>query len=379
MFKPQIQKTKVLFLMAFINVMLVLYVSQSKTYAKQSSFNDKVSASKYMRSLIDFMNEKECSMNDHDIYNSCLIGKKESSITSKVDSTILSSKQLTTHSNFASFMVFLLEDLELKEGDKIAVSMTGSFPGANLALISACEVLGIEPFIISSLASSSYGANKENLTWLDIEKYLIERKAINFSSIGVSIGGQQDLGGNLTDQGIEILEGKIFNSKIKFINERNLDENIQAKWNLYHKDGSSYKAFVNIGGGASSLGAGEGKNFMKGGIIFPISKDDYEEIYYDSNDLSYYYKDFKKSLAFRFLSNDVPFVNVKNIKSLVSSKGISDISDNEGSLFYDITRFNIVVISIALLISLVLSICVGLYSHHQIKRRMLENEIDSVI
>ena len=76
---------------------------------------------------------------------------------------------------------------------------------------------------------------------------------------------------------------------------------------------------------------------MKGGIIFPISKDDYEEIYYDSNDLSYYYKDFKKSLAFRFLSNDVPFVNVKNIKSLVSSKGISDISDNEGSLFYDIT------------------------------------------
>ena len=125
MFKPQIQKTKVLFLMAFINVMLVLYVSQSKTYAKQSSFNDKVSASKYMRSLIDFMNEKECSMNDHDIYNSCLIGKKESSITSKVDSTILSSKQLTTHSNFASFMVFLLEDLELKEGDKIAVSMTG--------------------------------------------------------------------------------------------------------------------------------------------------------------------------------------------------------------------------------------------------------------
>ena len=380
MFRPQIQKTKILLIIAFLNVVLVLFVANSKTYIKQPNFDVKINTSDYMKKSIDLIKKMEfVKMDRLDDYQSGLIGKLNSSITSKIDSSIVKSKVITTHPNFAAFIIFLLEDLDLKPRDKIAVAMSGSFPGANIALLSACEILNIEPVIISSLGSSSYGANRENLTWLDFESYLSNEGLFKYSSSAISIGGREDLGDNLLDEGIELLEQKIFESEILFVNEQSLYKNIDRKWNIYKKESNGYKAFVNIGGGAASLGDGEGKKYMRGGLIYPLSKDDLEEIYYTSDELDLYYSDFKKSLAYKFLDNNIPFVNIKNIESLVKSKGIVDISNNKGFLFYEITQFNIIAIWISLIVSLSIAISVGVYSHYQIKRRMLEDEIDSII
>jgi len=380
MFKPQIQKTKILLIIAFINVLLVLFVANSKTYIKQPNFDMRVESTNHMNELINSVKQMDkIFVEDLDYYNSGLVGRLNSHITSKVDSTIIDSKIITTHPHFAAFIVYLLEDLDLNPGDDIAIAMSGSFPGANIALLSACNIFDLNPVVISSLGSSSYGANRENLTWIDFEKHLYNQGLIVNKSIGVSIGGREDLGDNLSDAGIELLEQKIFESKIKFINEEDLYKNIDKKWKSYYNKSKNYKAFINIGGGASSLGDGEGKNHMRGGVIYPISKDDLEEIYYSSDDLDSYYPDFKKSLAYKFLDKNIPFVNIKNIESLVKAKGVNDIADEEGFLFYDVTQFNVTVIWISLVISLFISITIGVLSHYQIKRRMLEDEIDSII
>ena len=386
MFRPQIQKTRVLMLIAFVNIVLVLLISNSKTYLKQSNYESKVAAVDKMTEYINMIKTTEdVNIEYNDFYKTGLIGKYKTSITSKADSSMLKSKIITTHPNFAAFTIFLLEELDLYPGDYIAVSMTGSFPGANLALLAACDILDLNPVIISSLGSSSYGANRENYTWLDFENLLFENGYIENKSIATSFGGVSDIGYNITDEGIEILEKKILKSDIRFINEENIEQSVNKKWSLYNYQSSDFKAFINIGGGATSIGPGNGKNLMRGGIVYPISMGDLDEIYFESDDADIFYNSFKKSLAYKFLDIGVPFVNIKNIKSLVESRGISELSNKEvnkvkeGSLFYEVEKFNIMVIWISLLISLSISVLVGAYSHNQIKRRMIEDEVDSVI
>ena len=138
MFKPQIQKTKVLLIIALVNIVLVIFVANSKTYIKQPNFDKKVDSVDKMNQFINSIKKmEEIEIEDLDFYNTGLIGKQNSLITSKINSAIINSKIITTHPNFAAFTIFLLEDLNLNPGDSIAVSMSGSFPGANIALLSA--------------------------------------------------------------------------------------------------------------------------------------------------------------------------------------------------------------------------------------------------
>ena len=95
------------------------------------------------------------------------------------------SKLTTLNPNFAAFIVELftrsgLEPVndDSKDIPKIAVAFTGSMPGANLAVLSACESMGFEPVVITSLSSSNWGACKyDKFSWLDIEDELIEPQA----------------------------------------------------------------------------------------------------------------------------------------------------------------------------------------------------------
>ena len=56
---------------------------------------------------------------------------------------------------------------------------------------------------------------------------------------------------------------------------------------------------------------------------------DLDEIYYESDDSDSFYDDFRKSLAYKFLDDNVPFINIKNIQSLVNSKGMYELSNKE--------------------------------------------------
>ena len=60
--------------------------------------------------------------------------------------------------------------------------MTGSFPGANIALHSACITMDITPIIMTSISSSSWGANIENFSWPVMEDYLFKNKSIKSKS-----------------------------------------------------------------------------------------------------------------------------------------------------------------------------------------------------
>lgn len=385
MFRPQIQKTRILFLLAFISLCLVYMVSNSKTYINNFNIDRKYLAVDVMIESINII-KKNKLISDLDIYKTGLIGNANSEITTIQfkDSLILKSKIATTNPNFSAFVIDLLEESNLDEGDSVAIAMTGSFPGANIAVLSACKALNLNPVIISSLGSSSWGANTVNYSWLEIEKKLNNSKIFNYKSIGCSIGGENDIGDNLSDQGIELIEEIIATSDVSFINESSLEKNITKKIDLYGRL-DNYSAFINIGGNASSLGPGKGKSFIKGGVINPILKDDYSEIYFNNENSELFYKDFKKSIAYYFLNENIPVINIKNINFLLNDYGVSYLLDHnnnnikKGKLYYDIEKFSVKSIWIALIISIVLSLFVGLYSHYEIRKKMKEDELDSII
>ena len=385
MFRPQIQRTRILFALAFVSLCLVYMVSNSKTYINNFNIDKKYLAVDIMVESINII-KKNKSISPSDIYITGLIGDANSDITTiqYKDSLILQSKIATTNPNFSAFIIDLLEESNLEKGDSVAVSMTGSFPGANIAVLSACKALGLNPVIISSLGSSSWGANTINYSWLEIEKKLNDNDILNYQSIGCSIGGENDLGDNLSDDGIELIEEIIAESDILFINESNLDKNISKKINLFDEI-MNYSAFINIGGNASSLGPGKGKGYIKGGIINPILKDDSSEIYFDNENSELFYKDFKKSISYHFLDKNIPVINIKNINSLLKDYGVEYLLDSdankikEGKLYYDIERFNVMTIWFALITSVVMSLIIGLYSHYEIRKKMKEDEVDSII
>ena len=377
MFRPQIQKSRILVFMALITMLSVFWVSNSMEYIPTDDINEKKEATRIMSSYLKSIKNKVKSIeNPNDIYESGLIGLDSSAVTSLFDNkqnSFLNSKIACTHPNFAALIVNMFNEAELSRGDTIAVSMTGSLPGANIALFAACEAFDITPVVISSVASSAWGANRENFTWLDIESLLFNENLISsdFISKASSIGGGGDIGENLTDAGIEIIEEKILSNDIdRFINQNSTKKNINKKMSLYNdfKIIEDYSAFVNIGGNVSSIGTGIGKDTMKVGVIFPI----------EINDILDENSEFEETLAYKFLDSDVVFINIKNIKDLSQSWNLyppdRSIKRNEGTLFYSQEPYTITSILISLFVNIAIVSWVGIKSHNQIKRRMKNEE-----
>ena len=109
MFRPQIQKTRVLVLIALFNLLMVYLSVNSQIKVYQIGYEHKILAAEIME---NFINEFKKSINynivDEDIYNSGVLGLKTSIITTKEElfgSNILSSKVACTHPNFASAIV----------------------------------------------------------------------------------------------------------------------------------------------------------------------------------------------------------------------------------------------------------------------------------
>ena len=375
MFRPQIQKTSTLFFIALFNVCMVYIAVNSQTKIEKVGYQDKIHASNKMEKMILELDENfEFEKSELDIYNTGLFGTDNSSITTiqDYDSLMVRSKLLTTHPSFAAIIVEFFYDAEIEHGDTIAVSMTGSFPGANIALLSACEAMGVIPISISSAGSSSWGANREVFSWPTIESFLYDKKLIKRKSIGYSMGGDNDNGDNLPDSGIELLES-IIPDNVVFVNRLNLFDNIDEKIELFRKSCTDYSMYVNIGGGASSLGPGNDKDTLQVGLLNVLDMEDLE------------FDGFESSIAYQFLKTEsIPMLNIKNITKLVSDsykkeffKG--DMQIDKGSLFYKYDSYNQIVILLFLFLSVALITSIGVFSHLQIKRRMETHEVDSII
>ena len=232
-----------------------------------------------------------------------IIGNEYSPITSEKGS--FSAKSTATNPNFAALVVHFLKDIDVKEGDYVAVGMTGSYPALNIAVCGALQTLKLKPIIISSVSSSSWGANNPEFTWLDMNKVLCDSGIITFRSVAASIGASGDIGRGLSLEGVEMSKEAIKRNNVKLICFDSIKNNVALRMHIYDScaGGKPIKAYINVGGGIASLGSSKNEGLLPSGLNKKISLQNFPE---------------KIGVVYEMAKRDIPVIQLLDVHALAS-------------------------------------------------------------
>ena len=196
-----------------------------------------------------------------------LIGMEFNEMTTTIG--ILPAKRTSTNPDFAALLVRFIRELGLGTGDRIVLALSGSFPALNLAAIIACEELGLEMLIISSVGASSFGANRADMTWLDMES-LLQKHGIIFHSTDIaSLGAENDLGDSYFEGGKALAQAAIERNGLTPLIMETAEGQRRTKLEAIKR--FHPKALINVGG--NQLNVGSKGHLLTPGIIRTTSVD----------------------------------------------------------------------------------------------------------
>ena len=375
-FIPAIQKTSTLVGLSVLALGCFILSINFRTIDVSPSYEDKIEAANLMQKAMSILKNHRMEESvfidiENDPNETGLVGSPFSLITT--DEGDLDSKLTTLDPNFSAVMVELMYQLGLKDGDTIAVLMTGSMPGANIAVLTACRALGVIPITITSVGASQWGANLVDFTWLDMESILFENDLISSRSIAASIGGRNDMGRLLSPSGRDLIMENINKHDLPLIRKERLADNIQHRMDLYGSIQSinKYDAIVNVGGGVASLGTSFNLRLLPPGVV---KRNIIQDIVRPGG---------IEGVFSKFLKFDVPGLHILNIRPLTQEFKmpfapipIPEIGD--GGL-YAIEKYNVWVAGICLIVVSSSVLAVGIHSKRKIRQHLIQHEPDSLL
>jgi len=371
-FKPVIQETRTLVFLAVISIAAYSIAYFSRKEFVSTTYEIKIKAATMMQESMNMLKNIQMEKGvfidqENDPNETGLVGSQFSLITT--DKGDLDAKLTTLDPNFAAAMVELLNRADLVKGDTIAVMLTGSMPGANMAMLIACKAMDIYPFIISSIGASQWGANDPEMTWLDMERILFKQGYISSRSIAASIGGRNDQGRLLSPKGRELIRNNIKKNSLPLISGTGLEDNIDQRMKYFGK--KHYKAVINIGGGVASLGTSFNLRLLQPGIV---NRKNIEKISRG---------DGIEGTVVRFAKQNIPLIHVLNIQKLTDELGMKYApiplpEIGEGRL-YAVEKYDLNMTVLSLLIVSISVVITGWKSKQQIKEIMTNHDPESII
>ncbi|MBN2493163.1 MAG: poly-gamma-glutamate system protein [Deltaproteobacteria bacterium] len=271
MWRPGKASRGTLVLVAGLSVLGYLLVQGLPEKRRKSYYTEKLDASRIMARGMEAIRRARVDIyaridREHDPLGTGMIGSGLTPITSKEG--VLAAKQTTANPNWAAVMVHLFKRAKLKEGDVVAMAFSGSFPSLNLASLAAAEALGLHPVIITSNSASRWGATDPQLTWLDMERLLFEKGITHHRSVAATMGGEQDRGGGLPPDGVQTLREVIRRNGVELLDPPDLPTSFDMRMNIYREEAANrpIACYVNIGGGAGSVGSTLVKKLFSPGL-----------------------------------------------------------------------------------------------------------------
>ena len=251
----------IVFLSAFM--IISLYIVEKNLVVETKGYTQKLAAAEladdaFALTQCFFMSKGYLCKTMWDVSCTGLIGLSMTEITT--DSGDLYAKRSSVNPNMAAIFVEWLSELDLKEGDTVAVQATGSYPALDTAMLAAIKTLKLKPLIIFSAGASQFGANRPGFTWPDIYHNLVEKGIFDYDILGITLGGSHDNGYGMTPGAILKLNDAIKRNGYKVINipyEDATNTSIATRIKMYKEATGAddkIKAYINVGGNMASIG-----------------------------------------------------------------------------------------------------------------------------
>lgn len=251
-----------------------------------------------------------------------LIGPEHSLITNARGD--LDAKLTSLNPNFAAVLVEYCRQAGLRPGDPVAVALSGSFPGINICLFAALEVMALRPVVVTSIGASMWGANDPEFTWLDLENLFINKGIFNTRSAAASFGGGDDMGRGLSPAGRRLLRQAAERNTVPLLESENIEDAITKRMAFFEEKvrGRPYRLYVNVGGGVASLGSSHNKLLLPHGLSFAVGAHNFP----------------RKGCLILMAEKGVPVIHLLNIVELARQHGLPTMPDylpapGEGDIF----------------------------------------------
>jgi len=200
----------------------------------------------------------------------------------------------------------------LRRGDVIAASFSGSFPGINLAVMSASQAMGLHLVAVSSVTASSWGASLPGFTWPEMEVRLDAAGVLRRATVAVSAGGDGDRALDLDEEGQALARAIAARCaaqlRARLVDPADFESAIRTRLDTFDaaRGGRPIAAFVNVGGTEAALGRSPAiltiQNGWLGSAPFDASPG--------------------RGLVARMVEQGVPVLHILNVRGLAVRWGI---------------------------------------------------------
>lgn len=231
-----------------------------------------------------------------------MIGDDFSLVTTTLGS--LESKETAANPDFAALIARWCIESGIDSTSTVGVTLSGSFPSLAIATLAATQTVGAESVVISSLGSSTFGANQPGALWCDFEKHLAETAGLRHLSRMVTIGSENDRGEGLSEEGVDVIKTSAAACGVALYIPGTLNEAIARKYALLNDSGVDL--LINIGGNQAALGKCAHASTYPNGF---------------SSDLRSCNCD-QRGVMTRLADDDIPVIHLLNIKDLASRHGL---------------------------------------------------------
>lgn len=224
----------------------------------------------------------------------------------------LEAKRLAASPHWASAMTRRLAHAGVGPDDVVAASLSGSFPGLNLALAAACSSLDARLVAVSSVTASTWGATEPGFTWPEMEARLVRAGLLPRTSVAISAGGQDDVAADLEPEAQELARGiaaRVASElEVPCLCPSTLDDAITLRLETYrrHAGGGRIVLYVNSGGNHASLGDDTAVLRLQSGFLPPFV----------------YGPAAEGGVMVRFAARGVPILHLLNIRDLALRWGV---------------------------------------------------------
>lgn len=301
---------RLLFLLAVSALGALVVVENFTSRESAEYYEEMLSASRIVQEAIEHLRPVRGRIEpinpEVDPTRSGLIGIATSPITS--NSGHLEAKQATINPNWAAVAVRMLSEAGVAPGDHVAVAVSGSFPALNLAVYAAMQAMELEPVIIVSGAASQWGANVPEFAWMDIARHLRDARILSMKANAATLGGLEDRGVGLNDQGKQLIRDAAERAGIELIVPESYEASVAERIRIYKDTAGENRiaAMINVGGGMATTGPASIDHYFESGVSRSASSGAFRI----------------PSVMGHFLRRDVPLIHFSRIRNLATRYGM---------------------------------------------------------